>query len=299
MDSVHDVAGVDPWRETLEPWRESLARSRARRGKPMPSAAELTRWRAKREPTTAQRQQPQAAHRARSVHRGLARRPRILIASPAGMLAVGLLAMVVPIVSSGRTVRAPSHRAPATPRSVARPATPAHQAKGAGFGPPGACQTVDRGDGYLNPVAHAKLTPKRVDQGVDYAGTGQLTALGAGTVTTVATSDTGWPGAFLEYRLSDGPAAGCYVFYAEGIVPAAHLRPGATIRPGQPIATLIPGYSAGIEVGWGSGKGTMTYAAQLGEWSATADQDNIATAAGKSFSRLIQSLGGPPGKIKR
>src|SRR5262249_28215682 len=151
---------------------------------------------------------------------------------------------------------------------------------------------------YVNPLAGAVLTPKRVDQGVDYKGTGVLTALGAGTVTTVATSDTGWPGAFIEYQLADGPGAGCFVFYAEGIVPAANLQAGGAVRPGQPIAALIPGDPSGIEIGWGAGKGTGTYAAALGQWSSTADNDSISTEAGRSFNRLIKSLGGTPGRIE-
>jgi hypothetical protein len=36
----------------------------------------------------------------------------------------------------------------------------------------------------------------------------------------------------------------------------------------------------------------------MGEWSATADADSIPTAAGKSFSSLIASLCGLPGKIE-
>jgi hypothetical protein len=40
------------------------------------------------------------------------------------------------------------------------------------------------------------------------------------------------------------------------------------------------------------------YLAQSVRWSARDDQDSIASAAGKSFSALIASLGGPPGKVE-
>jgi hypothetical protein len=153
--------------------------------------------------------------------------------------------------------------------------------------------------GYVNPLAGAVVSAKRIDQGVDYAGrSGTLRAIGAATVTEVATSDTGWPGAFIEYQLADGPAAGCYVFYAEGVTPAMNLQVGDLVRMGQPIATIIPDYQSGIEIGWGAGKGTQSYAAAMGEWSARTEQNNIPTAAGKNFSALIASLGGPPGKVE-
>jgi murein DD-endopeptidase MepM/ murein hydrolase activator NlpD len=140
--------------------------------------------------------------------------------------------------------------------------------------------------GYVNPLAHAHLTPERIDAGIDYAGTGTLTALGEGRVTFVATSGTGWPGAFIEYQLMNGPDAGRFVYYAEGVRPAVSV--GQVVQAGQPVAYLIPGWSSGIEIGWGSGVGTQPLAQKLGE-------NSFPTAAGESFSALIASLGGPPG----
>ena len=57
---------------------------------------------------------------------------------------------------------------------------------------------------YVNPLAGAQVTPERIDQGVDYSGSGPLGAIGDGKVTYVGTSGTGWPGAFVEYQLTDG-----------------------------------------------------------------------------------------------
>ena len=141
------------------------------------------------------------------------------------------------------------------------------------------------------------MTPRRIDQGVDYAGSGMLTAIGDATVTFLATSDTGWPGAFIEYRLLGGPESGCYVFYAEGVTPADGMHVGAAVRAGQAIAAIVPDDPSGIEIGWGAGDGTESYAARMGQWSAVAEEDNIPTPAGKSFSSLIAALGGPPGKV--
>jgi hypothetical protein len=150
--------------------------------------------------------------------------------------------------------------------------------------------------GYVNPFAGASVTPERIDQGVDYSGSGTLTALGSGVVTYSSTSGTGWPGAFVEYRLSSGADAGRYVYYAEGLTPL--VRTGAAVRPGEPVARLVPGYSSGIEVGWGSGVGSQTYAEQHGEWTGYDDAHDVPSLAGQSFSQLIKSLGGPAGKVE-
>jgi hypothetical protein len=141
----------------------------------------------------------------------------------------------------------------------------------------------------VNPLAHARVTPERIDQGVDYAGTGTLTSIGRARVNYVATSNTGWPGAFVEYRLLDGPDAGRYVYYAEGVRPAGGIYVGRIVQAGQAVAYLIPGWSTGIEIGWGAGIGTETLAAKLGEHT-------FPTAEGRNFSALIASLGGPPGR---
>jgi hypothetical protein len=224
------------------------------------------------------------------------------------VLALALLAATLPSASDGQGDGALANAAhrnaahPHRPRALAGAplAVPGESAPGpgqTGVTTAGTCRPVDRSSGYVNPLASAVVKPKRVDQGVDYVGTGTLRAIGAGTVTEVATDNTGWPGAFIEYQLTAGPAAGCYVFYAEGITAVSGLHVGQALRAGQPIATLIPDYTAGIEIGWGAGIGTETLAAQLGEWNSTDDQDSIPTMAGRSFSALVAALGGPPGKI--
>ncbi len=160
------------------------------------------------------------------------------------------------------------------------------------------CPLAIAPQGYTNPLAGAVVKPERIDQGVDYAGSGTLAAIGTARVTYLASADTGWPGAFIEYQLLDGADVGCYVFYAEGVIPADGLHVGETVTAGQPLATIIPKYPTGIEIGWGAGTGTKAYAKVAGQWSATNDQDNVASAAGKNFSALIAALGGPPGKVE-
>jgi hypothetical protein len=146
----------------------------------------------------------------------------------------------------------------------------------------------------VNPLTSARVTPERIDQGVDYSGSGTLGAIGDGKITYVGTSGTGWPGAFVEYRLTAGADAGRYVYYAESVTPAAGLHVGQTVRAGQPVASI----NGGIEIGWGSGVGTQPLAQALGQWSGGDDSSNSASPAGKSFSALIAGLGGPPGKVE-
>jgi hypothetical protein len=144
--------------------------------------------------------------------------------------------------------------------------------------------------GYVNPLANASVRAERIDQGVDYAGTGTLGALGPGVVTQVVQSGSGWEGGgYVEYKLTAGPDAGRYVYYAEGVKPTVSV--GQTLTPGQAVATIIPGSSTGIEIGWGSGQGESAYASSEGGGYSEGQM----TAAGQSFSNLIASLGGPAG----
>jgi hypothetical protein len=65
----------------------------------------------------------------------------------------------------------------------------------------------------------------------------------------------------------------------------------ATLSPGQPIASIIPGSSTGIELGFAAGVGQSAYASRFGGGYS----DGQRTAAGQAFSDLIASLGGPGG----
>jgi hypothetical protein len=72
---------------------------------------------------------------------------------------------------------------------------------------------------YVNPLKDVSgLTPRRIDLGVDYAGSGPLLALGRGRVTMASDVDSGppscwaiscWPGGgIVVYRLLDGRSPG-------------------------------------------------------------------------------------------
>jgi hypothetical protein len=227
------------------------------------------------------------------------------------MSALVLLVAVLPSVlgASGRghaVLAAHKSRLPAAQGGPTTPASsggvaPVSGALLYGRGKPTArrkCQAAVGSSNYFNPLAAAHVTPERIDQGVDYAGSGTLAAIGAAKITYLSMSGTGWPGAFIEYRLLDGTDAGCYVFYAEGVKPVTGMRVGTVVGPGQPVASIIAGWSTGIEVGWGAGVATLTYAAANHEWSARSDAHSKASPAGRSFSALIAALGGPPGKVE-
>jgi hypothetical protein len=205
-----------------------------------------------------------------SLKRLLARRRELPRSSPktyvplVGLTAVGLLAAPqAPAATQGSTPKLRTHDSPLAGQTV-----PAAK--------------------YVNPLARAKVTPERIDQGVDYSGTGTLTAIGWARITRVQMTDTGWPGAFIEYRLLHGYRAGRYVYYAEGVRPAWGIHVGRLVRPGRAVAHLIPGWSSGIEIGWGSGLGTQPLAQKYHQYT-------YPTRCGKNFSAFIESLGGPPG----
>jgi hypothetical protein len=146
------------------------------------------------------------------------------------------------------------------------------------------------GSGYVNPLANASVRAERIDQGVDYAGSGTLGALGPAVVTNVVESGSGWEGGgYVEYKLTAGPDAGRSIFYAEGVTPTVQV--GQTLAPGQPVATIIPGSAHGIEIGWAAGKGEAAYANVYGGGYSEGQR----TAAGQAFSDLLASLGAPPG----
>ena len=284
-----------------DPWRESLERSLARRRKHPERPAGQRRSRARREAVS----RPSTSDLPpywRLCGRALAKHWMTLIVSAGGALTLALLATTHPRVPVGQLARvSPTAERTSAVRNVRRP--PSANARGAESGRSrpavtARCRPSDGSSDYVNPLARAAVARRRIDQGVDYAGSGALIAIGAARITYVGTGDTGWPGAFIEYRLLGGPEAGCWIYYAEGVTPFPGLNAGETVRAGQAIATIVPNSSSGIEIGWGAGNGTESYAAANGQWSETHEADDIPSASGLYFSSLIAALGGPPGRVE-
>jgi hypothetical protein len=157
---------------------------------------------------------------------------------------------------------------------------------------------------YLNPVREVSgLTPRRIDLGVDYAGTGPLLAIGRARVTTASDTDSGpsscwaiscWPGGgIVVMRLLDGPFAGKYVYVAEHIT--VSVRVGQTVSAGQQIATLYAGYPWS-ETGWAAGPGPEALARADGHWCHTCpDVGDWSTIEGRNMNALLVRLGAPSG----
>jgi hypothetical protein len=154
----------------------------------------------------------------------------------------------------------------------------------------GAATAAASASGYVNPLANASVRAERIDQGVDYSGSGTIGALGPGVVTQVVPSGSGWEGGgYVEYKLTAGPYAGRYVYAAEGVTPTVSV--GQALSAGQPVATIVPGSSTGVEMGFASGNGESSYASVYGGGYS----EGQLTAAGQAFSNLIGSLGAPAG----
>lgn len=144
---------------------------------------------------------------------------------------------------------------------------------------------------YSNPLRSiSDLEPERIDQGVDYSGTGPIYAIGDGVV--LSTVNGGWPGGtFIAYRLSAGPAAGLTVYAAEDIDPSVQV--GETVTANTVLGQMYEGPD-GIETGWADGSALgLTMAAEYGQFNGS-----NSTAFGYNFSQLLESTGAPGGILQ-
>ena len=89
---------------------------------------------------------------------------------------------------------------------------------------------------YVSPFVSA--TQGRIDQGVDFTGSGPILAVGDARI--LATGAPGWPeGGGVLYKLLDGPAAGQTIFVYEGV--QATVKAGRRVSAGQQIASFVAG----------------------------------------------------------
>jgi murein DD-endopeptidase MepM/ murein hydrolase activator NlpD len=132
---------------------------------------------------------------------------------------------------------------------------------------------------YVNPFAQStNLVTGRIDQGVDFTGTGPIVAIGNAKVLRVGAP--GWPeGGGVLYRLTDGPLAGQVIFVYEGV--DATVKAGQTVKAGEQIATFRPGGS--IEIGLADAAGVpLSHASYF---------EGKVTESGIEMFSLLQSLG--------
>jgi prophage tail gpP-like protein len=144
--------------------------------------------------------------------------------------------------------------------------------------------------GYVNPFKLAtSIYPGRIDQGVDYHGTGPIVS--PADVVIVGLGGAGWPGQqYMLMRVLNGEHAGHYIYLAEAIIPK--VRKGDHVNAGDVIARFGPGAalgaSPGIEMGWSSPTLNLTYAKNTEGY-----YEGKVTEAGKAFARWLKALGAP------
>jgi murein DD-endopeptidase MepM/ murein hydrolase activator NlpD len=132
---------------------------------------------------------------------------------------------------------------------------------------------------YVNPFAlSGELVTGRIDQGVDFTGSGPIVAIGKALVLQVGAP--GWPeeGGVL-YQLLDGPLKGQSIFVYEGV--DATVEAGQIVEAGQQIATFRPGGS--IETGLADSSGVPL---SHGEYF-----EGKVTQSGLGMFSLLQTLG--------
>jgi len=133
---------------------------------------------------------------------------------------------------------------------------------------------------YVSPFLSASTG--RIDEGVDFTGTGPIAALGDAEI--LATGAPGWPeGGGVLYKLTSGQRAGQVIYVYEGVDAAVH--PGQHVSAGDQIATFRPGGS--IEMGFADASGTPL---AHGEYA-----EGDETQSGKEMAAFLSSIGGASG----
>ncbi len=145
--------------------------------------------------------------------------------------------------------------------------------------------------GYKDPLRDVTgLSPNRIDQGVDYSGTGPVYAVGNGVVID-SNPHSQWPdGNWISYQLSDGPAAGKIIYFAEDC--AVAVSAGQNVTPNTVICNMYTRTKGpGVETGWAQ-PGLVERAVAHSEY-----HEGLATSYGQNFSAFMKSIGSTPGNI--
>ncbi len=148
--------------------------------------------------------------------------------------------------------------------------------------------------GLVNPLGviqkNGSLRAERVDQGVDYSGSGPILAIGAGKI--LSTTNSGWPGGtFIVIKLDAYQDK--YVYVAENCQNIL-VQVGQHVNAGDKLCTLVNAFP-NLEIGWADGQ-AIGDALAHNVWPGH-DSDAYYTAYGKNFSDLLKSLGAPSGTV--
>jgi hypothetical protein len=199
------------------------------------------------------------------------------------------------------THRAPAHQAPAHQAGASRGTHASPQPEVVSIGvasrpgrhrkPAPAGQPAAPTAGYLNPLrAVSGLLPERVDQGVDFGGSGPVYAIGDAVITNASADNYGWPGGgWITYQLTDGPDAGLMVYLAEDVTPT--VSAGEHVSASTVIANMYNG-GDGIETGWAEQNG-LTAESQDPAAGGINGNGPFPTEVGLSFDKLLVSVGVP------
>jgi hypothetical protein len=144
---------------------------------------------------------------------------------------------------------------------------------------------------YLNPLRDVgDLTLERIDQGVDFSGSGPVYAVGDGVVIEAEADNPGWDGGWITYQLTNGIDAGLVVYVAEDVTPT--VQAGQEVTPSTVVGDMFEG-GEGIEIGWSQPGGTNAES-QLTVAGGIGGGGPFPTMVGLNFDELLQSLGVPP-----
>jgi hypothetical protein len=208
-------------------------------------------------------------------------RPEAMYQAGSGTLAAGLRDQVAS--PSPAPSRSPEPTPTPTPSRAAPSSVPVTHAA-----PASTQQAV-----YSNPLRDVSgLIPERVDQGVDFGGSGPVYALGNAVITNATDESAGWPGGgWITYQLTSGPASGLEVYMAEDVQPTVSV--GQQVTSSTVIANMFNG-GAGIETGWAE-PGGESAESQLPEAGGINGNGPFPTEVGLNFEGLLEGLGVPAG----
>lgn len=134
------------------------------------------------------------------------------------------------------------------------------------------------GGEYVFPFT-SKATWGRIDQGVDFGGTGPIYSPTDAKVVNVGAP--GWPGGNgVVLEVLNGPRAGHHIFIYEGI--SVLVRKNDIVKAGQTIGSFIPFSSTGIEIGFCDANGVPISHAEYSE--------GMVTRGGKEMNAFLHQL---------
>ena len=106
---------------------------------------------------------------------------------------------------------------------------------------------------YLNPLRDVSgLVPERVDQGVDFSGSGPVYALGDAVVTNATGASAGGRRRVDHLPAHRWPGSGAEVYVAEDVTPTVVV--GQHVTPSTVVGDMFEG-GDGIETGWAQPSG--------------------------------------------